>query len=260
MTKTSARLTICVGFVVAAFNVVAGPEAIESGKDKNVVMPTPESCTWTGFYFGGQIGYGWLNPDANLTPLPQPDFSAAVRTDVDLDANGITGGGQIGYNYQLGHFVIGAETDFSGSDMGDSTTHTGTIGRETQFYHADENIDWYGTARLRLGFAPSCRFLLYSTGGLAYGNANYSGNLSFGNSSEHYPISFEEVKVGWAAGAGSEFSLNRHWSIKAEYLYIDLGDKFGSASGLPENHRPFRVDYHWETAAHTFNFGLNYRF
>jgi outer membrane immunogenic protein len=258
--KTSARLTICVGFVVAALNVVAGPEAIESGKDKNVVMPTPESCTWTGFYFGGQIGYGWLNPDANLTPLPQPDFSAAVRTDVDLDANGITGGGQIGYNYQLGHFVIGAETDFSGSDMGDSTTHTGTIGRETQFYHADENIDWYGTARLRLGFAPSCRFLLYGTGGLAYGDANCSGNLSFGSSSEHYPISFDEMKIGWAAGGGGEFSLNRHWSVRAEYLYIDLGDKFGSASGLPENHRPFRVDYHWETAAHTFNFGLNYRF
>ena len=155
---------------------------------------------------------------------------------------------------------MGIEADFSGSDIGDSTTHTGTIGSETQFYHADENIDWYGTARLRLGFAPSCRFLLYGTGGLAYGNAHYSGNLTFGTGPEHYTISFDEMKVGWAGGAGGEFALNKHWSIKAEYLYVDLGDKFGSAVGLPINIRPFRVDYHWETAAHTFNVGLNFRF
>ena len=68
------------------------------------------------------------------------------------------------------------------------------------------------------------------------------------------------MKVGWAGGAGGEFALNKHWSIKAEYLYIDLGDKFGSATGLPVNVVPFRVDYHWETAVHTFNVGLNFRF
>jgi outer membrane immunogenic protein len=195
-----------------------------------------------------------------LRHCPQPNFSAAEQTDVHLDANGVIGGGQIGYNYQLGHFGIGAEADFSGSDMGDSTTQNGSFGQDTQSYHAEENIDWYGTVRLRLGFAPSCRFLLYGTGGLAYGDAHYSGDLGFGRTDEHYPVSFDETKVGWAAGGGGEFALNRHWSIKAEYLYIDLGDKFGSGTGLPENVRPFRVDYRWETAAHTFNIGLNYRF
>lgn len=254
------RLTICLSIGAATLNAVAGPEPIASAKDKNIMPVPPEPCSWTGFYVGGHIGYGWMNPDTNLDPRPHEFFTAAEPTDVDLSMTGVVGGGQVGYNYQWGHFVIGAEADFSGANIDDSTTHTGTIDAETQFYHADENIDWYGTARLRLGFAPSCRLLFYGTGGLAYGHASYSGNLTFGDSIEQYPVSFDEVKVGWAAGGGAEFSFSRHWSIRAEYLFIDLGDKFGSAVGQPENIRPFRVDYRWQTEAHTFDVGLNFRF
>jgi outer membrane immunogenic protein len=245
---------------VLAQSSFAGPEQIEGKDMKSVVQPVQENCTWAGFYLGGHVGYGWSNPDANVDPLPHGVFTAAVPTDVDLNPNGIVGGGQIGYNFEFGHFVVGGEADFSASDIGDSATHKQTLGAFEVQYHTEESIDWYGTARLRLGFAPSCRFLLYGTGGLAFGQVNHSGNLSFtGFTAPQYPASNDDTKVGWTGGAGMEFSLNRHWSIKAEYLYIDLGDESINGPAVPPS-PTFHVHYNWDTTVHTVNVGLNYRF
>ena len=55
--------------------------------------------SWTGFYVGVHAGYGWS------------EFSASdpVAGDSTAEAKGWIAGAQLGYNYQIGQFVIGAE-------------------------------------------------------------------------------------------------------------------------------------------------------
>ncbi len=85
----------------------------------------------------------------------------------------------------------------------------------------NQQIDYFGTLRGRLGFTPADRLLLYVTGGLAYGYVSSSTNLFAGGTS--FSDSSSEMQVGWALGTGGEYALTNNWSVKLEYLYIDLG-------------------------------------
>lgn len=127
-----------------------------------------------------------------------------------------------------------------------------------QFGDAHERINWFGTFRGRIGFTPFCRLMIYGTGGLAYGDVDYSATLMF-TPTFGYPASVEETRVGWTAGGGLEYAITHHWSVKVEYLYYDLGDK--SATGFPTTpDPPYHVHYNWETQANTVRGGLNFKF
>jgi outer membrane immunogenic protein len=262
-------------FVVLVCSVFAfaGPEAIRSSdKEMKQTVAPVSSCdlSWTGFYVGVHAGYGWTNGDVNFDPVPDAQtFSDLAPTSLDPSPAGFIGGGQIGYNYQFGRFVVGAEADFSGTTLDGTTTRSPVI----SFSGADEgpnselrthrDVNWTGTARLRLGFAPVCRLLLYGTGGLAYGDVGFSADtdyrLSGGN---HFPAQRSETEVGWAAGGGAEFAFTKHWSIKVEYLYRDLGDESITAHAVPSSSAPSTdgVRYSWETQLHSVTAGLNFKF
>src|SRR5437016_5757340 len=137
---------------------------------------------WGGFYVGLNLGYQW----GSLT-------NSALRP------SGFAGGGQLGYNWQSGSFVFGAETDLQGSGASD------TIGA------ARFSNTWFGTLRGRGGIAFN-NALMYLTAGLAYGG----GKFDFAGLSETHG------HIGWAAGGGLEVGFAPHWSAKAEYLFIDL--------------------------------------
>jgi len=92
------------------------------------------------------------------------------------DVNGFVGGGQAGYNWQRGTWLFGLEADIQGSDehaRADVCTVAGCPPGSTLFT-ANYKLDWFGTARGRVGFLPSERVLLYATGGLAYGHLSAS--------------------------------------------------------------------------------------
>ncbi|WP_249153093.1 outer membrane protein [Bradyrhizobium sp. AUGA SZCCT0240] len=91
---------------------------------------------------------------------------------------------------------------------------------------ANYKLDWFGTVRGRVGFVPTERVLLYATGGLAYGHLLASAPL--------IPLSWGSTRAGWTVGAGAEAAIDRNWSVKLEYLYMDLGD-IGSGSASPTN-------------------------
>jgi outer membrane immunogenic protein len=130
------------------------------------------------------------------------------------------------------------------------------------FLAAHERVQWFGTARGRIGFAPLCRLLIYATGGLAYANTDYSANTNFDNGTT-YPVSFTRTTLGWTVGGGLEYAVGHHWSVKAEYLYYDLGDEgktqdqlfFGAPQGPP-----FFVHYNFENTGNIVRGGLNYKF
>src|SRR6266581_5962203 len=120
--KQLIRLTILFCTCAAlALTVVAGPEPLPSGKEMKQVAPAPPECdyTWTGFYFGGNAGYGWGNADTRFEPLPDPvTFFSLEPQSLSPDPSGFIGGGQIGYNWQWNKWlVLGTETDFQGTDI-----------------------------------------------------------------------------------------------------------------------------------------------
>jgi outer membrane immunogenic protein len=274
--KQLIRLTILFCACAAlALTAVAGPESLPSGKEMKQVAPAPPpECdfTWTGFYAGINGGYGWGSGDTSFRPLPDAvTFFDLEPQSLSPDPNGFIGGGQVGFNWQWNRWlVLGVETDFQGSDMEGSETRfgfndiTGTpnFAAPDSFITAHERMQWFGTARGRIGFAPLCRLLIYGTGGLAYGNIDYSANTNFENGIT-YPVNFTQTNLGWTVGGGLEYAIGHHWSVKAEYLYYDLGDEcrtqqqlfFGAATGSA-----FAVHYNFENTGNIVRGGLNFKF
>lgn len=241
---------------------LAGPEPISSGKEmKQPVVPAnPCGIDWTGFYLGLHAGGGFGEAETDFEAMPDEDSFGLRNTTKNPHPDGFIGGLQLGYNYQIGSFVLGAETDFSGTNMDGSKKSPLIEPDGTRFdgghIYTQEGTDWFGTVRGRLGFTPWCRVLLYATGGLAYGDVHYSADVT---RLSRYPVSFNETNVGWTVGGGLEYALTKHWSAKLEYLYYDLGDQSATGKPVPAN-PPFQAHYDWETIAHTFNVGMNYKF
>jgi outer membrane immunogenic protein len=192
---------------------------------------------WSGFYIGGNAGYSWgragtdgtqtgstsVSEFAAITNVLIPGFPvvtplASVPVSGRANVDGFVGGGQAGYNWQRGTWLFGLEADIQGSDERGSSDVCLVAGcaTGTGVFTANYKLDWFGTARGRVGILPTDRILLYATGGLAYGG--------FSASAPAIPLSWGTTKAGWTVGAGAEAAIDHHWSVKLEYLYMDLGD------------------------------------
>jgi outer membrane immunogenic protein len=188
---------------------------------------------WTGFYIGGNAGYSWgrASTDGNLTGTQNvsvfrtagPTLISSTNTvlaSVPLtgraNVNGFIGGGQAGYNWQREKWLFGLEGDIQYSDERGSADVCLVAGCAigTGLLTANYKLDWFGTVRGRVGFLPTERLLLYVTGGLAYGHVSASTPL----------LSWGSTRAGWTVGAGAEAAIDRNWSVKLEYLYMDLGN------------------------------------
>jgi outer membrane immunogenic protein len=224
---------------------------------KAPMMAAPVS-TWQGFYIGGNVGYGWGNGTTSSTG----------RSDIapwsnDTKPKGVLGGAQIGYNWQAGSFVAGLEADIQGADIKGSFKSS-FFNRDTlsvlpgQFISADQKLSWFGTVRGRLGVTVTPDLLLYTTGGLAYGQVDASADTFFGPP-DHHPASLSTTKLGWTAGAGAEWMFAHNWSGKLEYLYLDLGKQTADVRSTALV-LPFLVGYTWRTQDHIVRAGVNYHF
>ena len=191
---------------VAALGLIAAGAAsaadLPSRKGPVVAPVYVPAFTWTGFYVGANAGWGFGNMK-----------SRGVNAFGDLD--GFVGGGQIGYNYQLGQVVLGVEADFQGADLkaGPSFAGLGIVG--------EGKTEWFGTVRGRVGYAFD-RFLPYITGGLAYGSVKTTlapGVTINGLNSD------DNTHTGWTIGGGVEYAITNNLIAGVEYLYVDLGDK-----------------------------------
>jgi outer membrane immunogenic protein len=233
------------------------------------VAPAP-GFNWSGFYVGGNIGYGWGNANSVVT-LAVPTFPVGpVPTPIPNSAkpDGIIGGAQIGYNWQpSGPWVLGAEADWQGSGQKGSGTlppqpsiSVISVGTINTTYNA--NIASFGTVRGRVGYSFD-RVLLYATGGLAYGEVKISGTSTDSGIVVGLPYSAtgsfsrSHMNAGWTLGGGIEGAFAGNWSWKAEYLYLDLGSLDIAASG-PFTTEPIYSHTHFTD--NVIRAGLNYRF
>jgi outer membrane immunogenic protein len=233
-------------FTANAADMYRAPPPV-SYKDAPVYVPPN---TWAGFYVGINGGYGWGDGGNSIGYNGAGSF-------VDGDGSrraqpeGAFGGGQIGYNFQSGSFVYGVETDFQGGDLNDSAAGITANGNS---YSTKERVDWFGTARGRLGYAFN-RTLLYGTGGFAYGNVHQSAFATDGVNS--VSLRSSDVQTGFAVGGGVEYKVSPAWSLKAEYQYIDLGNE--KLTGMDSSGAAASTN-NLDTNFHTARIGLNYRF
>jgi len=209
-------------------------------------MPPPPMMglyNWSGLYAGINFGGGFGDEAVRLSGDPvatQPAINRGqVPSRLATSPDGFLGGGQFGYNWQSGRFVLGGEADFDGGTINRNQRITTNIGGG--FFPtttaAKQQLTSLGTARARLGYAITDSLLLYGTGGLGFGSArlatsittlpNCIGACLAGNVSG--------FKTGWVGGAGLEWGWTPSVSVKAEYLRYDLGrltQTFGDIRGM----------------------------
>jgi outer membrane immunogenic protein len=222
---------------------------------------------WSGFYVGGNLGYGWGNGNTDFSFLPTPADFETDNTTLGARTTGITGGAQAGYNWQIGSLVAGLEADIQGSGIKGSAHAVPTfLGAAIvgEVLSSEPKLSWFGTVRGRLGVTVTPELLLYGTGGLAYGHVDASANTQFFNSDGSlfagFPASVSKTKVGWTAGAGAEWMFAHNWSAKLEYLYLDLGSDSAIGSFAPPVDPKFKVGYTWHTRENIARVGVNYHF
>ncbi|HMF07243.1 MAG TPA: outer membrane protein [Methylocella sp.] len=186
----------------AVATLIVGPaSAADLAVKAPPLAPAYITSPWDGLYIGGNLGYGDTNFDVT---------ASGFGTLASEHANGVVGGFQVGYNKQIGTFVLGLETDFDLTSIEKTT------------FGVTTKLPWFGTTRGRLGFLLNPSLLLYGTGGVAYGHAEVSVPR----------VSVTIPGVGWAAGAGLQYALTPQWSIGAEYLHVELDGPSVSAGGI----------------------------
>jgi len=166
------------------------------------VPAAPVPLTWTGAYIGVNAGY-------SSTTATNSVSGGGLNGSGSQAIPGFVGGGQVGFNYQIGSIVLGAEADFDG------TTTTKSIAAGPM--SGTEQIPWLGTLRARAGIAFD-RFLVYRTGSAAGGEFVYNLNLPTAG-----VVSTAVTSGALTAGGGVEVALSDSWSARAEYLYVDTG-------------------------------------
>jgi outer membrane immunogenic protein len=211
-----------------------------------VKAPVAPVYDWTGFYVGGNVGYGWGRSSDTSTladNLGIVHFTSSDSTNLD----GVVGGGQIGYNWQRQNWLWGLEADIQGADQKGNRSFICPVGVCTPLIISSlgppglgpavpvtmsQRIDWFGTVRGRVGVLATPSVLFYATGGLAYGEVNTSetiGEVTASNIAlQSSSFSSSDTRLGYAVGAGVEGVIGGNWTAKLEYLFVDLGRTSGS--------------------------------
>lgn len=199
-----------------------------SGDGTSPVFSSTPAAGWSGFYAGISGGHGWGT--TSVTP-------AVAGGTIENNSTGWNLGAQAGYNLDLGGFVLGAEADLQWANIGYSQS-AGGLGT------FEARTDLFGTARARAGFTFG-QVMPYATLGAAFGrgSASLTNGIVTSQSANH---------LGWTGGVGIEAQATDTISVKAEYLYVDLGSQ--PYAGLAIGNRDITQRYGLVRA------GINYRF
>jgi outer membrane immunogenic protein len=205
---------------------------------------------WSGFYIGVNLGGFASGGSVTTDPSDAIGTGGTLVNSADHFRSGVTGGVQGGYNWQVTpSWLLGLEADINwmGSkrsycDINDCSTNSPLI--------VSTRTDFLSTVRGRLGYTWD-RSMLYVTGGVAFARVNDSFTF-FSNTDI---AANTDTRVGYAVGAGIETALWSNLSVKAEYLFADVGTNRVNLSAIDG---PGFLDFKHEY--HIGRIGLNYRF
>jgi outer membrane immunogenic protein len=235
--------TVAAATLAAAGQPVSAADVARVPTKAPIAGPTPVH-NWTGVYGGASAGYSWGRSEIDYTLGGIPAISTT------LDPNSFVAGGQVGYNWQLGSVVVGVEGDVAWRHGSDSATFT--VGAAFASFDAEQN--WVATLRPRIGFAAN-NWLIYGTGGAAFGQLGHSYTESVGGAARS--VSDSDTKAGWTAGGGVEYAFQNQWSLGVEYLFLDFGSTTltqPGAGAFPPSSTTF------DDKSHLLRAKVNYKF
>jgi outer membrane immunogenic protein len=201
---------LTVGMSVGAHAADLGPVSTPA----TVYTPPPvfpAAFSWTGFYFGGNLGAGWSNGEVTDSFLGA-NWSANKNV-------AFVGGGQVGANYEFGSFVTGVEGDFDWFANNNNSSGVTFLGTTLQ---GSGNGQWLTTLTGRIGYAFD-RVLFYGKGGGAWVGSN---DFTLTNVATGSSVSFSNnnTNTGWTAGAGVEWAFYSNVTARIEYDYVGLSN------------------------------------
>ncbi len=191
---------------------------------------------WSGLYMGASAGTAnreseWTDVDGDWGP------DGEIITSDDVDAAAL--GAHVGYNWQFGNWVVGAQGGVTVADLSESQVIFGDV-------VVDNSLSFIADARVNAGYSFGA-VLPYVTVGAAYSDLEHSwaeGN----DTNDSWPDFGNETAIVY--GAGVEYAFSSKWSAGVEYLVYD----FGSESSTNPN--DFRMDV--ETQTNVLQLTLNY--
>jgi outer membrane immunogenic protein len=190
--------------------------------------PPPDPWNWGGLYGGVNAGYSF-----GRDTVAEDTQVGAGRV---LPTGGVVGG-QLGYNWQSGRFVLGFEGDAQWSGQSGRTCSSSicfqNFNEENFAGNYEHKLKWFATARARLGLA-NAGTLFYLTGGAAW--AGVSETTTWVVDNIPASITANHSLTGWAFGGGIEGRLSQDWTVKAEYLHLEfapmgMSGRYAGASG-----------------------------
>jgi opacity protein-like surface antigen len=258
-------------------------------------IPIALPFDWEGFYVGAHTGAAtddvsftqtnltWTctgNPGPPVVPCPAGIGTTSRNTGESgtLRASNVIGGLQAGYNWVLpGPYLFGIEADISGTDIS-STVLTSPPGDPSAVAQWNDKVTVFGTARARLGYIAG-PWLFYATGGFgwAYDNLTrtqlsaplFAGAPFVDVNALHGgdAVTAHRLRAGWTAGAGVEWAFARTWTVKLEYLHLDLQSELLSSGQFNYVLTPLSPSFSSSVTAQTSNLtidtvrvGLNHTF
>ncbi|MBV8752092.1 MAG: porin family protein [Hyphomicrobiales bacterium] len=282
---------LLVGSAAVVALVLAGPALAADLPVKAPVYKAPVMAPavydWTGFYVGGNIGYSWADWDSTTVGgnFTFPGSPTAFSNTASPNVNGPFAGGQAGYNWQFNpHWLVGIEGDFewsgekasdpgnasvsipSGIGVGICDAHPPCTATVTAATTNDWKLPWFATLRGRFGYVADQTWLIYGTGGVAFGEMEFATSTTatgtitnaIGQTFPGFPVTVSTgasqnvTRVGWVIGGGIEKMLSQNWTAKIEYQYLDWGSyTFLAGTGFDTNVR---------LRDNTIRVGLNYKF
>jgi outer membrane immunogenic protein len=200
----------------AVANAADLPPAYERGPAYGPVF------SWTGFYLGGNLGGAWGRRD-----LDEARFGLSF----DRSSDGrFIGGGQVGYNYQMGSFLLGVEADFDG--IATNNDRPGIIVPGVGTVTVRANDAWMSTVAARFGFTGG-NWLFYGKAGGGWISIDdfTVTNLTTGTSAT---VGTSHTRSGGLVGLGFEYAFGNNWTAKIEYDHLSLGSRnFVVPAGAP---------------------------
>jgi outer membrane autotransporter protein len=243
-------------------------------------IPVVVPYSWGGLYVGGVLGAdaGWSRENFSDIFDPLSFFPGGGVGDAGPRVAGLLGGAEVGYNYQIGKWVLGVEADLTDTNTKGSVacTDLSTPGFGIAGFPpahplwnttCNAQASWIGTVTGRLGLAWWDRSLFYIKGGAAFTHETFSATCNIpGTINGVVPpqacfdpagnllssLSSATNAVGGTVGIGTEFALTRNWSAKAEWDYINFGSRNLVASdgtvmnaGMSLNEVKIGANYHF---------------